>query len=251
MTKHNDQLLPCPFCGGAMRIESNRDWHRLFGEHDESCCFPSSVTMMVPALHEQRVMLVDDWNRRAQLPTAGGAVRMPERKRTDHLAKDAKTMTPVRAAIEAYNRALDDVAALNTAPHPVSGEQKAIHQWEFGNAWMDTDEKGAADAKCEGFKTRIVYAAPPAAQDVSGRVEQLESAAVVTDEWIDHGPSKPCPFVSPYTSKADIRLRDGTEKLGDLACNVMWFWYEHNQHGYDVVAYRPAGHRNQAQGGEV
>ena len=56
--------------------------------------------------------------------------------------------------------------------------------------------------------------------------------------WIDHGPSKPCPFASPYTSRVDIRLRDGTEVLDTLACNTSWFWYEHDKHGDDVVAYR-------------
>lgn len=59
-------------------------------------------------------------------------------------------------------------------------------------------------------------------------------------EWIDHGPSKACPFSSPYTSKVDVRLRDGRERLGDLACNTMWFWYEHDPKPYDVVAYRIA-----------
>lgn len=59
-------------------------------------------------------------------------------------------------------------------------------------------------------------------------------------EWIEHGPSKACPFSSPYTSKVDVRLRDGTERLGDLACNTMWFWYEHDPKPYDVVAYRIA-----------
>lgn len=43
-------------------------------------------------------------------------IRMPERKRTEHLPKEYKTMTVVRAGLEAYNRALDDVAALNAAP---------------------------------------------------------------------------------------------------------------------------------------
>lgn len=43
-------------------------------------------------------------------------IRMPERKRTEHLPKEYKTMTVVRAGLEAYNRALDDVAALNATP---------------------------------------------------------------------------------------------------------------------------------------
>jgi hypothetical protein len=47
-------------------------------------------------------------------------------------------------------------------PAPAKVAQgEAIHQWEFADAWMDTDESGAASARCEGYKTRIVYTAPP------------------------------------------------------------------------------------------
>jgi hypothetical protein len=44
------------------------------------------------------------------------------------------------------------------APAEVA-QGEAIHQWEFADAWMDTDEAGAARARCEGYKTRIVYTA--------------------------------------------------------------------------------------------
>lgn len=50
---------------------------------------------------------------RATLATQPAAIKLPDRKRTDHLSADYKTMTPTRASIESYNRALDDVAALN------------------------------------------------------------------------------------------------------------------------------------------
>nr|WP_288355956.1 hypothetical protein [uncultured Pseudomonas sp.] len=50
---------------------------------------------------------------RAALATQPAAIKLPDRKRTDHLSADYKTMTPTRASIESYNRALDDVAALN------------------------------------------------------------------------------------------------------------------------------------------
>lgn len=58
------ELLPRPFCKAAMRIESNRDWHRVMGERDEECVFLDPETMMVPATDEQRELLVRDWNRR-------------------------------------------------------------------------------------------------------------------------------------------------------------------------------------------
>lgn len=62
-----------------------------------------------------------------------------------------------------------------SAPEPVQGEAAAcVYQWEFGNAWMDTDEKGAADARCEGYKTRTLYTA--AAKPDAELVELLRSA---------------------------------------------------------------------------
>jgi hypothetical protein len=65
-TEMVSDLLPCPFCKAAMRIESNRDWHRAMGDHDEQCVFTDSETVMVPALDDQRALLVRDWNRRTQ-----------------------------------------------------------------------------------------------------------------------------------------------------------------------------------------
>lgn len=65
-TEGVSELLPCPFCKAAMRIESNRDWHRVMGGHDDECVFMDSETMMVPATDEQRELLVRHWNRRKQ-----------------------------------------------------------------------------------------------------------------------------------------------------------------------------------------
>lgn len=62
---HKTELLPCPFCGTAMRIESNRDWHRLIGEHSEKCVFLDPETMMVPAKDDQLALIFEDWNTRA------------------------------------------------------------------------------------------------------------------------------------------------------------------------------------------
>ena len=65
-TEMVSDILPCPFCKAAMRIESNRDWHRLMGDHDDECVFIDPETMTVPATDEQRAIMVNDWNRRAQ-----------------------------------------------------------------------------------------------------------------------------------------------------------------------------------------
>ncbi|MGK0129663.1 Lar family restriction alleviation protein [Pseudomonas aeruginosa] len=60
-----DELKPCPFCGCSMRLESNRDWHRIVGDHALECAFTDSETMVVPATKEQRDIAVSDWNARA------------------------------------------------------------------------------------------------------------------------------------------------------------------------------------------
>ncbi|ENQ7723541.1 TPA: Lar family restriction alleviation protein [Pseudomonas aeruginosa] len=60
-----DELKPCPFCGCSMRLESNRDWHRIVGDHALECAFSDSETMVVPATKEQRDIAVSDWNARA------------------------------------------------------------------------------------------------------------------------------------------------------------------------------------------
>jgi len=66
-------LEACPFCGCDMRIESNRDWHKLRGNHAEGCVFSEDAPVMtVPATDCQLEVLVHDWNTRAltQRPAA-------------------------------------------------------------------------------------------------------------------------------------------------------------------------------------
>lgn len=65
MTKHNDQLLPCPFCGCQVTLLTGQENHRIAGHHSRSCAF-----LDVDVIVDGR----DAWNSRAQLPTAGGAV---------------------------------------------------------------------------------------------------------------------------------------------------------------------------------
>jgi len=66
MTDTNQKLKPCPFCGCGMRIESNRDWHKLYGSHANSCVFfDDEPDITVPATNDQLSLLIEDWNRRA------------------------------------------------------------------------------------------------------------------------------------------------------------------------------------------
>lgn len=59
-------LKPCPFCACAMRIESNRDWHRIYGAHTEACLFDEDTEqLMVPATPDQFALMVECWNDRA------------------------------------------------------------------------------------------------------------------------------------------------------------------------------------------
>lgn len=59
-----DELKPCPLCGGAMSIRTNRDWHRLVGEHSEDCLL-EGFEPYFPAIPKDRDTLVSGWNRRS------------------------------------------------------------------------------------------------------------------------------------------------------------------------------------------
>lgn len=66
MTTPQQVLKPCPFCGCEIRLESNRDWHRLQGDHSDNCPFEGGdETLMSPATDEQLELLYRDWNTRA------------------------------------------------------------------------------------------------------------------------------------------------------------------------------------------
>lgn len=65
MTNSTDRLNPCPFCGCTMRIVSNRDTHKLRGDHDEDCFFADDEDQAeVYATDAGKHWVLTAWNRR-------------------------------------------------------------------------------------------------------------------------------------------------------------------------------------------
>lgn len=61
----------CAFCGCAMNIKSNSDWHHLTGEHSHDCPFEADEdTMCVPATRDSLAWMLTAWNRRATQASA-------------------------------------------------------------------------------------------------------------------------------------------------------------------------------------
>ena len=55
----------CPFCNTEMRIKSNRDWHRLKGNHAGDCVFEAEEeAMMVSATDANLAWMIAVWNKR-------------------------------------------------------------------------------------------------------------------------------------------------------------------------------------------
>jgi hypothetical protein len=95
-------LAPCPFCGGAARIESNRDWHRIYAAHDEDCVFDADDhNLMYPAQPGYLIEIAEVWNRRtAATPAQGDELPPLSEARIRELQQAAPTIMAFARAIE-------------------------------------------------------------------------------------------------------------------------------------------------------
>lgn len=92
---------PCPFCGCQMQVSSNSDWHRLTGEHPESCMlhgWEDSMTM-VPATPDQLEALISDWNSRAPDPDIANELKWAKTINQELLKSDAPVIAERACAL--------------------------------------------------------------------------------------------------------------------------------------------------------
>lgn len=111
-------------------------------------------------------------------------VRLPERKRTGHLPKEYKTMTVVRAGIEAYNRALDDVAALNAIPIAQTEQHPALYV--SAEAFADPEQIGMHATRAPNAVQNMRLYAAPIAQTEQQTIYQMRPHDNVREWWDIH-----------------------------------------------------------------
>ena len=220
MTDHN-QLLPCPFCGSnAERFEVPGDMCVL---HYVACT--NTACNGQNGYSPSAGYAIERWNTRVQLP-AGGAV--PDGwKLLPAVAtlamKNAGWQEADRQGIDPESIEMQTIwnVMLSAAPHPVSGEQKPIgkvlSEEEMG---IGHDRKAGPVLWFGKPVPGLIYAAPPAAQDVSGLPDRP------TEEMKRAGAN----------AMADAQ-RDGSSSFYAYAA-VCW----------EAMA---EAHRAQAQGGDV
>lgn len=189
MSKHNDQLLPCPFCGDPNPNLTHDDY-----VHDDLRPMP-----VVECTKCHTWVRAEAWNTRAQLP-AGGEVPKLNKTREQWERVDsrfcAENNSPA-ANMHLIKDAQQDIArlhrALAAAPHPVSGEQSELDEYRFAHIEIDGLLMGAVDFDIthEGnYKAallntlgalRKLIGNQTAAQDVSGLCELIDDVC----EWFE------------------------------------------------------------------
>jgi len=150
-------LLPCPFCGSAARLESNRDWHRIIVDHDEQCVFLEPEVVMVPATDGQLSLAVADWNRRAALAQQPATAAVP----AVHALLDSDSVPDdFRNQASGYRAGWNDCLAATTAApvsvqepseeaayqigakgaEPTESERRLFEAWMGGHCWAVAGE---------------------------------------------------------------------------------------------------------------
>lgn len=130
---------------------------------------------------------------------------------------------------------------LYTTP-PAAGEP--VHQWADQDLWMDGDEADLASARAEGFKTRTLWSAPPAAAhgDEAARKDATESAIQRACGVLPEG----------WSMQIDLERDAGWVTLFNPWGRVVDFGQDFGSIGAHVEAAIDAAMRAQAgEGGEV
>lgn len=240
MTKRNDQLLPCPFCGDPNPNLTHDDY-----VHDDLRPMP-----VVECTKCHTWVRAEAWNRRAQLP-AGGAVpvygkyvtrcgemvagialrQLGAEKRWVEIRDLNAHAFPGIGANDMYPPYTELIMPA-AAPHPVSGEQKeefyidhAVLRAALGNCGIAAPESDSElGDRMASYAKQVVRSVSkrPAAQDVSGLDRKM------LEELLDNecGRSGELPVGDPLYSITLSEISTAVE-------NYL------------------ATHRAQAQGGEV
>jgi hypothetical protein len=174
-----DDLKACPFCGARVDFVSNRDWHRIQGDHSENCPLVD-YEFAAPATDAQRLVAAEQWNTRAApAPAAAepvGAVY------SVHDVGDGKTVTFDLAP----GVTLKVGQPLYAEPVParlqaLAGEAADVAQWQARTSptdtWFNVDESSARRPHSL-LEYRPLYTLPaptqPAVGDDTTRMDWLE-----------------------------------------------------------------------------
>ena len=124
------ELLPCPFCGCAMTVRSNRDWHRLHAEteHGDDCIWSGDddAVITAPATDAQLAAMIDAWNRRTAIAAVGGQEKLAKTFEQWYAENGDPSYGPL-AYREGWDAALGCVAPQPAQPAPGPAEQAMEH----------------------------------------------------------------------------------------------------------------------------
>ena len=177
--KGNAELLPCPFCGGGARIESNRDWHRIYAAHDDECVFDADEhVLMYPAQPGHLIQIAEDWNRRATPPSPSAA--------PDELLDMLGRVHPYAMPMEDFERAEQRLQRAVDLQQPLPVPDQAAIVWR-GDLMRLIDELQHKRSVFDDWKKlRAALASRPSEVDA---VRLLREARAALETWKDVAPA--------------------------------------------------------------